>query len=635
MSFSSMTSVGNSNTALAASNQPFQLREGQLVHGQIKQLYPNQMAEVQIGQQKLHAQLETPLRAGDAYYFQIQATEPEVQLKIIAGPLHAKESPATQLNQLMDSMQLPKTSEMRSLLSFALQHKLPMNREQLLQAATLLKDVSPAAKEAALQTIQRLIDLKLPLSEQHFRSFLSVELKEGLTHELTNLRSAILSDNTMASSLRSSLLTTLTSISQPLAHALGTALLGEAMAKMLDEGTSQQDRFNALQLLKQAEVLPTRSSLANIGQVLHAAMMQSSETNASWHATILNRLQQLVQSPTQTIPTTSNELQSIVTREPTLTMTEREILQNAILQASRTALEQPTTGQKQLFSETIMKALASTVAQQTSTTAANTSTASQTPLNALFSQQSDIQIQGESIQRLVHLAEQSTARNAQQLLQHAEQIVVSTVDGKAMKAAVQQVLTSLGINYEAALLRRDADIPQLLSSLKPQLVALLEQSAISPAVRDAAETMLFRLQAPVLQSGEAGLQHQLMMQIPLDLFGKKIDATLEWNGRLKEDGKIDPDFARVLFYLDLSSLQHTVVDMQVQNRVISLTVFNEYSAIEQLGKSLIPSLKERLQQMNYQLSGIAFKSFMEEQVVVTEKSAQKLEDGHQGVDMRI
>ena len=41
------------------------------------------------------------------------------------------------------------------------------------------------------------------------------------------------------------------------------------------------------------------------------------------------------------------------------------------------------------------------------------------------------------------------------------------------------------------------------------------------------------------------------MQVPLEFFGKRIDSTLQWNGRMKEDGKIDPDFARILFYLDL------------------------------------------------------------------------------------
>ena len=82
------------------------------------------------------------------------------------------------------------------------------------------------------------------------------------------------------------------------------------------------------------------------------------------------------------------------------------------------------------------------------------------------------------------------------------------------------------------------------------------------------------MNGPLLSSGENGVQHQLVMQVPLEFFGKRLDATLEWNGRMKEDGKIDADFARILFYLDLHSLNKTVVDMQVQNRIVTVTVFN-------------------------------------------------------------
>ena len=44
------------------------------------------MAEVQIGNQKVIAKLEVPMKAGDSYYFQVNSVEPEFQLKIIAGP---------------------------------------------------------------------------------------------------------------------------------------------------------------------------------------------------------------------------------------------------------------------------------------------------------------------------------------------------------------------------------------------------------------------------------------------------------------------------------------------------------------------------------------------------------------------
>lgn len=50
-------------------NQVLALRQDQVFHGSIKQLYPNQMAEVQVGGQKLMAKLEVPLKVGDTHFF--------------------------------------------------------------------------------------------------------------------------------------------------------------------------------------------------------------------------------------------------------------------------------------------------------------------------------------------------------------------------------------------------------------------------------------------------------------------------------------------------------------------------------------------------------------------------------------
>ena len=61
-------------------NQALTLREGQVFHGTIKQLYPDQMAEIQVGGHKLIAKLEVPLAAGDAHVFQVARTGTQTEL---------------------------------------------------------------------------------------------------------------------------------------------------------------------------------------------------------------------------------------------------------------------------------------------------------------------------------------------------------------------------------------------------------------------------------------------------------------------------------------------------------------------------------------------------------------------------
>ncbi|WP_025785065.1 hypothetical protein [Sporosarcina sp. D27] len=103
---------------------------------------------------------------------------------------------------------------------------------------------------------------------------------------------------------------------------------------------------------------------------------------------------------------------------------------------------------------------------------------------------------------------------------------------------------------------------------------------------------------------------------------------------MKEDGKIDPDHARVLFYLDLEAIHKTVVDMQVQNKVVTLTIFNEDPTLKMLGAVLEDRLAEGLDEEGYRLSAVRFKQFQEE-VITPTKSSLSTGSGTQGVDFRI
>ena len=203
-----------------------------------------------------------------------------------------------------------------------------------------------------------------------------------------------------------------------------------------------------------------------------------------------------------------------------------------------------------------------------------------------------------------------------------------------MKDAIQMVVRSFGLNYEADLLSRDVNIGRIAESLKPQLLALMQDPLVSQAMKESAEMVVTRMNGPLLASAETGVQHQLIMQVPLDFFGKRIDATLQWNGRMKKDGKIDSDFARILFYLDLHSLDKTIIDMQVQNRVVSVTIYNAEANLKTIGVPMQQGLKDGLEAAGYQLSGVFFKNFHEEEKV-GDRPKRRVNNGEQGVDLCI
>ena len=645
MSFPTMAPLSGQVSAAAVQNRPLVLNEGQMFQGQIKQLFPGQMAEVHIGGQKLMAKIDVPMKAGDSYYFQVNAVKPELQLKIISGPTQATEGQVRQLGGLMDAMQLPKTPEMQSLLTFVMKNKIPMTREGLIQAEALLKSVPAAARNEALASIQKIVELKLPLTDSVFRSLLGVETKEGLHAVLQALKTTLAADSSVSSQVRDAILAALDKMAKPLARATGSALLGQSMQTLLDQAERPENRFAVLQLLKSVGVLPERTSLANLQQVL-TSLVTSGEGGrqvvmgpatvdtggkavAQTMQDITSLLKQLGNTPPAQMKASLDALRALVATETTLNAEQKAMLTAMI---DRTANASPSATLASKFVQEFSQALIRTSAEQVMAAPLATQTASEGvkgQLLSLLGQQGADKLTG-----LTQAAERSDNAAITRLMQAAETTVASAVDGKAMKEALQTVMRSLGVNYEAGLLGRDADIGRLAETLKPQLLALMQDPTISPALREAAETVAMRMNGPLLQSGENGVQHQLVMQVPLEFFGKRIDTTLQWNGRMKENGKIDADFARILFYLDLESIEKTVIDMQVQNRVVTVTVFNADDKLKLIGAPLQLKLKEGLEAADYKLSGVFFKNFAEEEKKVT-KQKSRLETDGQGVDFRI
>ena len=174
------------------------------------------------------------------------------------------------------------------------------------------------------------------------------------------------------------------------------------------------------------------------------------------------------------------------------------------------------------------------------------------------------QMTDQLLKGFVKVTSDSAQPQLQSVLTQAEAQVQSSVDSRAMEQAIKSVLKGLGVSYEATLANKAGDVQAIDQQIKPQLLTLIQDVHTPPALRDAAETIMARINGMQLLSGESGHQHQLVMQVPLEFFGKRMDATLQWNGRMKEDGKIDANFARILFYLNMETLDQTVGNKAIQ-----------------------------------------------------------------------
>ncbi|MCZ8535626.1 hypothetical protein M9R32_00315 [Paenisporosarcina quisquiliarum] len=498
--------------------QVISLRHGQVVHASVNKIFPDQRAEVQIGNHKMMAKLEVPLKAGDAHYFQVLGNQETLQLKVVTDALNPSITTSNQTRQLMDSLQLPKTTEMQSIVQQMIKEKIPLSKEQLLLAEQWLKEIPPQVKlSEGLMAIQKLSELKLTFTNENFTMLISGQDKNGLHQLLDAFKLALKNDTSIPTSQKGSIEKVLMQITQPFLNEFGGAILGQVIDRLLSENTSESDKLTLLNLLKEVGLVPKQATLAN-WLSSEARHFQPSETN-------------------QKLPTpAADHVMSLLT-----SMNRKEL-------------------------------------------------------------------DAKVFEQLTMLSRKSNNLVVQQALAMAEANIQSGMNGVTIEQAMKQILSNIGFDYESKL-AQGSNLSQISESLKPQLLALLQNSEISAQLKETAETIVSRLNGMQILSGDNGPQHQLLMQVPLDFFGKRMDASLQWNGQMKDDGKIDSNYARVMFYLDLSSLKETVIDMQIQNRIITINVYNESEALMPYADQFREALKTGLNSLNYQLSGVFMKSY--------------------------
>lgn len=667
------------------------LKEGQIMHGTIKKLFPDQMAEVQVGNQKMMARLETSLKAGDTHFFQISSTSPDLSLKVVSGPI-TSQSTSQQAQQLMTNMNLPDSKEMRQLVQQFLKNDVPMSKEQLIQAEQVLKATN-VPKDQALAAMEKIIQLKLPMNEASLQAIVQGGAKTGFQNNLQTLQQAIQQDRSIPADLKQTLLNNLLQIQKPLALESGTTILGNSMTALNGTTTSATMKQSILALLKAANVLPQNANLMNyVSNALGKA-----DPNPT--ATVQQTLQQLQANPTST--QAQQKLQQAILNHTGLSASAKEALltdlarvqlsatpkfMNALTKATTAALSNAApqtvaqalsglsqgqgtlTQQLQNVQTAVQQDPQLTTAQKEAMvtqlqTAGNMSSdtlknvqqqfmqlygqhagkqAFQTGNEQQSARMNALQLLGvapqqmdEVLQKITYEAAKSSNVIVQQLLQQAEAQLEQQVNGKAFDSILRHTLQSLGLNYEADLANKLTDKEQLQQQLKPQLMALLQDGTASSTTKQAAEQLVARMNGMHYLSGENGPQHQLIMQVPLEFFGKKTDATLQWNGTMKENGKIDADYARVMFYLNLGALKETIIDMHVQSRVVNVTVYNENEQLAPLIEPLKASLSKGLEAHQYQLSGVSVKPYEREKVPAIPTLHATDSDGQGGVDLRI
>lgn len=635
MTSTSFNPIQLSQAENSTNSQPLTIKQGQVFHGTIKKLYPDQTAEVQIGNHKMIAKLEVPLKAGDSYFLQVKNVTPQIELSLISNTT-ASLSTQEQIGKLIESMNLPKTNDVQQLLRFFIKNELPVLKEQFQEAIQWMKNLPEGvSKQEAFLALQKMIDNKMPFQQTVFNALIFGSKTSGLLQNIESFTSLIQQEESLSNEAKMTISSALQKIATPLEGEIGGEVLKRAIQTLQSKNANIETKQVMLNLLKEANILPKSATLQNWQTESFMQIKQQPnqiagqiQINGQTNQNASQIIRMLMSSNEINFKETVESVKVWVQNQP-ISQEQKGELINLLNQFQNGVKNSKTIeSYSKIFYQKLVEVFSNATNKQLFTADHNGITPKEHLLSLI--KQTDMQEEHSQFLNLLKNANDTEQSAVQTILRESEQVVQSNFDGKAVHFALKTILKSLGISYEAAL--QNSDIETVVNSLKPQLLSLLQSNDISQEVKDSAEILLSRFNGMQIASNEQNHQQQLIMQVPLQFFGKKIDATVQWNGRMKENGKIDANYARILFYLNMEALQETVVDMQVQNRIVTIQVYNHNTHLEQLAEPLKQMLKGGLAEHNYHLSGIFFRQF--ENNDQKPKKVQE-ETEHLGVDIRI
>ncbi|MEK4875167.1 hypothetical protein N1I87_10880 [Bacillus sp. FSL W8-0102] len=554
---------------------------GEMFSAKIVRWLPQNMAEINIKGQKMFAKMEVPLQAGERYWFIVATVKNGLHLKVLANAAEMGTDPKLAAESLVKKLSLPVSPEIKAIAEKMAAEQWVLTKEKMENAAQWLKLTDT---KAGLDILKLMMDRSLPFTKSVFNSLMSVMGETDSTHSLLAALREQMASSSPEGDLVPPLMNTLHQIKDPSTKLLAMKFFQKFLALLESGGSSEQDA--AADLLQKWGFLPKEEQngvrLSDLAIKWLNSLFSSSTDDDSF--------QRLFSSG----EIGRKQLSSFLSR---LDPAQQELVRD-ILRESGSKRLQTTEWAEKVYSALLKEAAS-------------------IPENGEISLKKLAALLTVSEDRLLKLVEQEADRTRQLpldslsegeklfqgLWEKVKQETENHLTGKDAFALLKTMMKLLGADYESNLLSFTENWKEVL---KPQLADLVKDQA-SGEIKDSAEKLLARLNAYPILSNDLGAAQTIVMNFPLSFFGLNTDLTIKWSGKKNKDGKLDPDYCRILFYLDLKNLKEVVVDMQVQNRIVTLLIMSDNPELKTIASPLLSNLKEGLQQIRYQLSSVQFK----------------------------
>ncbi len=589
---------GQRITSSQVSNSTQTLRPGQIVQGKIGKLFSNNKAQIQLGSQKLIAQLEASLTIGGKYHFQVQASDNVIHLKVIGEQL--KNQANVNIMSLMRQLGLNTTKSNIALMQSLISEKIPFSKEQLQKSFQLLEGAKN--KSQAHQIVKDMIAARLPITDSVFQALASKNTN-GMTDQIKSLLQQLRQDSNQTQ-LHQRLINRLSQMTElPSNQVIVKQIISQA-------STNNQQLFN---VLKGSGVVDASADFST-WKSEWAAFAKGDNLTSGKYAKLPFQLNNL--EATRGLEHMSNNGTSLRATSKAIIQSFGHSVETAA--ANNTALPGQDFAQlKQQLTKTVMPLLSDTQQQQLTKLIENNPTQMRQLLSVLRTMaSSDTYADIDSVLTTMKLGES----------------FLNSSPKEQFLSQIQQVLRFTGLNYENQLANNMAQ--QQSATIKSMLMQILQQS--DGTVHDRSQQLLNFINGMQIQSvNDTTNSLQASLQIPAEKLGLPNDMQLDFEGKRTEDGKINPDFCRIIFYLELANLNETIIDMNIQKRAVAITIYNDQSEMADYSTSLKPMVREGLESLNYQLSTITIKPIHENNLSDNDKHKTAYKNSYQGVDYRV
>ncbi len=553
--------------------------------------FPNNIAALQLGNITVSAKLEAPLTAGQTYWLEVVRAGGVPQLKILDHNAVRRDGQQTQA-QVLQQLGISWNKVNEVLIRHLATEQIPFTKDVFEKAAHLLQQSGLINKEG-LQILTILFQKNFPMTLESFYAIRAMNYSQTpLLSQIVELHSSLQHLEKENSDLRP-YLNGLQMVMKEMQIPEGKHPFIQLLYSASSGGTSGVDREGAIQLLHRTGIMATNITVDQLFEQFKAQLIDP--VNQQKVAKLWPTLLQNEAGPTSLHSLDGKTLFQVLLprlEQPVAKVDQQQQLQLLL----------------QLFQSKVNATQITEQLLRIQRTLPELSTKESDALTFMLNQS----VHNE------HKGERSTI--ASQLLRMIAS--VGYLHERELAQFFQAQTTASNNNYGEQL---------------KSLLLQLNQLHLSTAMKDKVDLMIQRItgQQMLAQEMQGPILHTFL-QIPVQLGEWQTELTVQWEGKRTPEGKVNPNHCRILFYLNLAHLKETIVDVQIQQKIITLQVFNENERPDILINTLQPLLKKQLAELGYTLSNVKWIHYKKQQLMngpAQKAYTQRYE--YEGVDVRI